>query len=50
MPVTAVAGGSGPVGRTIVEALVIHGGHTVHVLSRTVSSAFQINSYRVQLS
>ncbi|KAI9900140.1 hypothetical protein N3K66_004402 [Trichothecium roseum] len=35
MPVIAVAGGSGPVGRTIVEALVIHGGHTVHVLSRT---------------
>lgn len=36
MGVVAVAGGSGAVGRTIVEAFISHGKHEVIVLSRTV--------------
>ncbi|GKT52828.1 NmraA like family protein [Colletotrichum tofieldiae] len=35
MAIIAVAGGSGSVGRTIVDGLVAHGGHNVFVLSRT---------------
>ncbi|KAF6822214.1 nmrA-like family protein [Colletotrichum musicola] len=35
MAIVAVAGGSGPVGRTIVDGLVAHGGHKVFVLSRS---------------
>ncbi|KZL81204.1 nmra-like family protein [Colletotrichum incanum] len=35
MVIIAVAGGSGAVGRTIVDGLVAHGGHNVFVLSRT---------------
>ncbi|KAF9875393.1 hypothetical protein CkaCkLH20_07213 [Colletotrichum karsti] len=35
MAIVAVAGGSGPVGRTIIDGLVAHGGHKVFVLSRT---------------
>ncbi|KAI8173121.1 hypothetical protein KHU50_004832 [Colletotrichum sp. SAR 10_65] len=34
MTIIAVAGGTGPVGRTIVDGLVQHGGHKVFVLSR----------------
>lgn len=36
MGIIAVAGGSGPVGRTIVDALVAHGRHKVYVFSRNV--------------
>jgi nucleoside-diphosphate-sugar epimerase len=36
MVVVAVAGGTGAVGRNIVEALVSQGKHKVIVLSRTV--------------
>ncbi|TEA19650.1 Oxidoreductase BOA1 [Colletotrichum sidae] len=35
MAIIAVAGGSGPVGRSIVDGLVAHGGHKVFVLSRS---------------
>ncbi|KAK2740024.1 nmra-like family protein [Colletotrichum kahawae] len=35
MAILAVAGGTGPVGRTIVDGLVQHGGHKLFVLSRT---------------
>lgn len=37
MAVIAVAGGTGAVGKTIVEGILAHGGHRVFVLSRTVS-------------
>lgn len=36
MAIVAVAGGSGAVGRTIVDGLVAHGKHKVFVFSRTV--------------
>lgn len=39
MGIVAVAGGSGPVGRTIVDALVAHDKHKVLVFSRSVSQA-----------
>lgn len=39
MGIVVVAGGSGPVGRTIVDALVAHGKHEVFVFSRSVSQA-----------
>lgn len=39
MVVIAVAGGTGNVGRTIVEALVAVGKHDIVVLSRTVRLA-----------
>ncbi|TDZ24358.1 Oxidoreductase BOA1 [Colletotrichum orbiculare MAFF 240422] len=35
MAIVAVAGGSGPVGRSIVDGLVAHGGHKVFVISRS---------------
>ncbi|KXH35180.1 hypothetical protein CNYM01_10080 [Colletotrichum nymphaeae SA-01] len=35
MAIIAVAGGTGAVGKTIVEGIVAHGGHRVFVLSRT---------------
>ena len=37
MVVVAVAGGTGGVGRTIVDALVATGKHQVKILSRSVS-------------
>lgn len=40
MVVVAVAGGTGAVGRNIVEALVSQGKHEVIVLSRTVCHAW----------
>jgi uncharacterized protein YbjT (DUF2867 family) len=36
MSVVAVAGGTGKLGRTIVEAIIEHGEHKVVVLARTV--------------
>ena len=36
MPVIAVAGGSGGLGRALVEAVLKRGGHEVFVLSRQV--------------
>ncbi|KAJ0329158.1 hypothetical protein COL5a_004392 [Colletotrichum fioriniae] len=35
MAIIAIAGGTGAVGKTIVEGIVAHGGHSVFVLSRT---------------
>lgn len=37
MPVVAVAGGTGGIGRTIVEEIVATGKHEVKILSRKVS-------------
>ena len=36
MGIIAVAGGTGPVGKTIVDALVASGKHKIYVLSRSV--------------
>lgn len=36
MTVVAIAGGTGDLGRTIVEAIAKTGKHTVYVLSRNV--------------
>ena len=37
MGIIAVAGGTGSVGQTIVEALVAHGKHNILILTRKVS-------------
>ncbi|KNG86930.1 hypothetical protein ANOM_005363 [Aspergillus nomiae NRRL 13137] len=39
MAIIAVAGGTGSVGQTIVEALVAHGKHTILILTRKVSQS-----------
>jgi len=39
MVVVAVAGGTGAVGRNIVEALIAQGKHEVVILSRTVCNS-----------
>lgn len=46
MVVVAVAGGSGHVGRTIVETLVEIGGHEVIVLGRKVGAQFRLRKDR----
>lgn len=43
MVVIAVAGGTGNVGRTIVQALVATGKHEVKILSRKVNSCLLVN-------
>lgn len=39
MGVVAVAGGTGGVGKTVVEQLILSGKHEIFVLGRTVSHA-----------
>lgn len=42
--VVAVAGGTGKLGRTIVDELVAHGGYKVFILGREVSLLFRPTS------
>lgn len=42
MAIIAVAGGTGNVGRTIVEAIVAAGKHEVKILARKVSTQKQL--------
>lgn len=47
MGVIAVAGGTGQVGKALVDGLVAHGGHKVYVFSRSVRAASLNQQYIV---
>ena len=49
MVVVAVAGGTGNVGRTIVEALLAEGKHDVLILSRTVLAESRLRNHYTKL-